>query len=215
MSLFFDTNVLIGYIFKWDPWHSYADNTFKDNRKKYFSDTVEYEMGKKFQELLRKYTCFLNLLIRKLQSLNGFLTKEMLLKIANQINIKNINKLTIIESIWADEGFNFDENKDYIVSILKEIKFDFKQDVFGRKTNFVSILELHIRNRRHSDIERNLKKKIHFPDWKIFLDAYDLFISKEPYLEVVTSDAKPKNLEYIKKITNLPKITDLASKVFK
>ncbi|MCL2115630.1 MAG: hypothetical protein FWH29_05345 [Methanobrevibacter sp.] len=215
MSLFFDTNVLIAYIFKWDPWYSYAKNTFKETSNSYFSDTVDEEVSKKFQELLKKYVCFLDLLIRKLQQFKGFLTKKDLLRIANLINVKKINKLKIIESIWDDEGFNFDENCEFIVSTLKEIKSDFKQDSFSRKTNFVSMLELHIRNREHPNIERELKKKIHFPDWKIFLDAYDLFIYKEPNLEVVTSDAKPENIEYILKITKLPKITDLASRVFK
>ena len=215
MSLFFDTNVLIGFIFKWDPWHSYAKNTFKEQCKKYFSDTVEEEVNKKFHKLLKKYVSFLDMLIRKLQSSNGFLTKEDFLKIAHQINIQKINKLKIAESIWVDEKFNFDEEKDVIIHSLKEIKSIFKHESFSRKGYFFSIIELHIRNHRYPEVERKLKNKIHFPDWKIFLDAYDLFLLREPYLEVITSDAKPKDIDYIKKITNLPKITDLASRVFK
>ncbi len=63
MPLFFDTNVPIGYIFKWDPWHIYAKNAFESNDLKYWSNTVLEETHKKLIELKDDYSNFLHVSI--------------------------------------------------------------------------------------------------------------------------------------------------------
>ncbi|MDR2873897.1 MAG: hypothetical protein LBV42_04050 [Methanobrevibacter sp.] len=44
MSLFLDTNVLVGYIFDLDPWHECALNIFSKDYKKYLSNTIKEEL---------------------------------------------------------------------------------------------------------------------------------------------------------------------------
>ncbi|MDR3223574.1 MAG: hypothetical protein LBT66_07595 [Methanobrevibacter sp.] len=218
MSLFFDTNVLLGFIFKWDPWHSYATKVFKDNCIKYYSDTVSKEYNNKFREMIDKYNSLLSIIISELSSSEGFMSKEDLIKIANKNNIKHIDKKlkkSIIDNIWEIEGYGLDENMNNLIVSIKEIKYDLKHDSFSRKDKCESILIKHIRTLSYNKIQDKLKEKIHFPDWKIFLDAHDLSYRLEPDLEVVTSDAKPEDLEYIKNVTNINKITDLARRIFK
>ncbi|MDR0911044.1 MAG: hypothetical protein LBM96_00400 [Methanobrevibacter sp.] len=59
MSLFFDTNVCIGYIFKWDPWHEKAVGLFNEDIGSYFSQSVLEEIFKVFNTLVNGYIRFL------------------------------------------------------------------------------------------------------------------------------------------------------------
>ena len=59
MNFFFDTNVCIGYIFRWNPWHEKAKSLFNQEKESYWSVTVKEECAKVFQDLVQEYTIFL------------------------------------------------------------------------------------------------------------------------------------------------------------
>jgi len=63
------------------------------------------------------------------------------------------------------------------------------------------------------NIQKSLRKEIHYPDYEIFLDAHDLcFIHKN--LEFITSDYAEKKIDYVKSQTNITRITDLRKFIF-
>ena len=70
MPLFFDTNMPIGYIFKWDPWHAYVLNVVEEKDSKYWSVTVEKESYRKFKHFRKNYIDLLYLLWHELNSPN-------------------------------------------------------------------------------------------------------------------------------------------------
>jgi hypothetical protein len=215
MSIFYDTNVLIGYVFKWDPWHVYSLNSFKDKRKKYWSKTVQEEFNSKIEKMIENDKKFLSLIELKLNNYDELLTKDKLLKIAFKIKIKHRNKESIINGIWEFANLNYEVESEELSYKIENIISEFRYDINSKKNSCKQYLTIHIRNEKYTELKNKLELKIHFPDSEIFLDAHDLCILKEPDLEVITSDAKPENIDYIKKILKINKITDLATHVFK
>lgn len=210
MPLFFDTNVPVGYIFKWDPWHSYADKAFANGDSKYWSQTVVNETHKKFKEKKQDYSYFLSDVYRLLEKKKGFFKKDDLISFAlkSRSSLKNDKKIIIIEKIWESEGFNYDENIDLILKSLNQIIMDFNSDVYLRKNQFQSNMILHHRQKNYPKLKDKLKKKIHHPDYDIVLDAHDL-CSIHSNLEFITSDYREENIEFIKSETDISTITDL------
>lgn len=215
MPLFFDTNVPIGYIFKWDPWHRYANNVFKNKDSKYWSKTVEDETNFKLNEKKEEYLDLLYDLCHQLKNLEGFLKRDDIISLANssKSNLKLEKRISVIESIWETEGFNYEENSDNILFSLNRTIMDFNHDIYYRKKKFSSNVQLHSRIKKYSKIKKELKEKIHYPDYEIFLDAHDL-CSIHKDLEFVTSDYNTENIEYVKSKTSICKITDLRTFVF-
>lgn len=216
MPLFFDTNVPVGYIFKWDPWHTFANNAFKTKDSKYWSETVENETNYKLNKLKRKYSELLLCICHKLKHSEGFFKKDDIIKWVNSFKINNLKhkkRVLVIESIWATEGFGYEESCDKILNSFSRIKMDFDSDVYSRKKKFSSNVHLHKRMKRYSKIKKELEEKIHQPDLDIFLDAHDLcFIHND--LEFITSDYNPENIAYVKSKTRIHEIIDLESFVF-
>ncbi|MDR3062784.1 MAG: hypothetical protein LBU40_01420 [Methanobrevibacter sp.] len=126
MKFFFDTNVCIGYIFKWDPWHIKANSIFNKNKELYWSETVEKECREVFNRLKNEYISFLDNLKNKLLAHNKYILYEKdLLKIGKTIPVgknKNkkdiINKFKIISSIWEEKGW-YEEQKNHLIKFLK------------------------------------------------------------------------------------------------
>lgn len=215
MPLFFDTNVPVGYIFKWDPWHTFATNAFNNGDLKYWSETVENETNDKLNDHTRDYLNFLNAIRYKLKISDGFFKKDDLIPLVNssEIDLDSRKRRIVIESIWATEGFNYEEHSQKILDSLNNITMDFNKDVYSRKNDFSSKVQLHKRTKQYSKIKRELKEKIHYPDFEIFLDAHDLCLIHSD-LEFITSDYKTENIEYVKSKTLIRTIKDLREYVF-
>lgn len=216
MPLFFDTNVPVGYIFKWDPLHTYANKAFEIEDLKYWSKTVVNETDHKLKDISGKYIELLNSIYHELKNSEGFFNKKYLLTKAKSFKIKDLNlekRMIIIESIWATEGFGYEEDSIKLSNSFYRIKMDLAHDLYSRKKNFSSNVQLHNRMKTYPKLERVLRKKIHPPDFDIFLDAHDL-CSIHSDLEFITSDYNPENIEYVKSKTNIHKITDLKGLVF-
>lgn len=216
MPLFFDTNVPIGYIFKWDPWHIYAKNAFESNDLKYWSNTVLEETHKKLIELKDDYSNFLHDIHHIIRNQEGFFNKDDIMSLADssEVDLESKKKHLIIESIWDKEGFAYEENSRTISNSLDGIIMDFNSDIYHRKNKFSVNTLLHKRIKDYPKIKEELKKEIHYPDYEIFLDAHDLcFIHSN--LEFVTSDYNERKIEYVKSQTSIPTITDLRKFVFK
>jgi len=89
MSFFFDTNVCIGFIFKWDPWYEKAKEILMKKKSSYFSDTVKEECGKKFNILNKEYIKFLDNLEDKVtKSPKDIFMKNDLIYISSKIPVK-------------------------------------------------------------------------------------------------------------------------------
>jgi hypothetical protein len=123
MSIFYDTNAVIGYVFKWYQWHANFLHSFKDERKKYWSKRVKDEFYSKIDEMTDVYIKLLYLITLKLDDCNGFLTKKKLLQITNKTGIKHKSKESIIMEIWDSENLNFEigceELSKKIANIMK------------------------------------------------------------------------------------------------
>ena len=113
MTFFFDTNVCIGYIFRWNPWHEKAQDLFSQEKEIFWSDTVKEECKKVFLELVQEYTIFLiNIKDKVVESYKGSFFKNDLQKMVKNIPVtKNrqnqeiIDKNNVISSIFEDEGW--------------------------------------------------------------------------------------------------------------
>lgn len=221
MPLFFDTNVPIGYIFKWDPWHTYAKNAFKKNAfkskdSKYWSKTVLNETNKKLIEHKHDYSNFLYDIHHQLKNQEGFFKKDDIISLADssKVDLEFKKRRLVVESIWDKEGFGYEENSSTISNSLYGIMMDFNSDIYRRKNKFSANTHLHNRTKDYPKVKNELKKEIHYPDYEIFLDAHDLcFIHSN--LEFVTSDYNQRKIEYVKSQTIIPTITDLKKFVFK
>lgn len=215
MPLFFDTNVPIGYIFKWDPWHTYANNAFKNPDPKFWSSNVLNETNNKLDEHKQNYINFLYDVYHKIKNSEGFFRKDDILSLANssEVDLESKKKQSVIESIWDTEGLAYEENSSDITNIFNKIIMDFNSDVYIRKNKFNLNVQLHVRTKEYPKIKQALRKEIHYPDYEIFLDAHDLcFIQKN--LEFITSDYTEKKIEYVKSQTNITRITDLRKFIF-
>lgn len=215
MPLFFDTNVPIGYIFKWDPWHNYANNAFKNPDLKFWSINVLNETNDKLDEHKQDYINFLNDVYYKIKYSEGFFRKDEILSLANssEVDLKSKKRQSVIESIWDTEGFAYEENSSNIANTLNKIIMDFNSDVYNRKKNFNLNVQLHERTKEYPKVKQALKKEIHYPDYEIFLDAHDLCF-KQKNLEFITSDYAEKKIQYVKSQTNITTITDLRKFIF-
>ena len=197
MTFFFDTNVCIGFIFKWNPWHDQAIILFNKECDSYWSETVKEECIIVFQKLVREYIVFLNNIKNKiLTAQKDFFLVTDLFNIVKQINVtlnhegkEIIDKIKVISTIFEDEGW-YDISKEDILDYLNELSLNFSIYSFERFKKCDEKLKLHPKTSNHHEIKKILKSNnIHKPDWQICLDAHDL-ASNVSDLKFVTSDFK-------------------------
>jgi len=210
MPIFFDTNVPVGYIFKWDPWHPYAESAFAIEDLKYWSETVKNETRRKIKEFKNSYSNLLLFLWSELKNTEGKFSKKDIIQLANSSEIDlDTRKIRItIEEIWKNEKFKPMENSKKIADTFDRIALDLNRDVDFRKKEFRSNMQFHTRTGKYPTIQKILEKKIHYPDVDIFLDAHDLCF-KHKNLEVITSDYNPENIKHVKSYTLIRTITNL------
>lgn len=208
MPLFFDTNMPIGYIFKWDPWHAYVLNVVEENDSKYWSVTVEKESYKKFKHFRKNYVDLLYLLWHELKRKEGFSSKKNLFKISESYKkLDDKKKRIVFKSIWENEGFSYEESNSKLASTFDSLITNFNIDSETRKKDFRKLVQLHKRTKNYTEIKSQLEKRLHPPDDDIILDAHDLCF-KIPDLEIVTADGK-LDVDCIKSQTNIKTITFL------
>jgi hypothetical protein len=184
-------------------------------KKKHWSKTVKEECEHKIEEMMGKYINLLNKIKLEVNNRNDLLTEDKMVKIAIKSEIKIVNKESIVNEIWESENLNYEISSEELSYKIINIIKDYQNKTYSRENNCDNCLIMHNRYKEYIELKRELEKQIHYPDVEIFLDAYDLAILKEPDLEIITSDANPKDINYIKKILKINKITDLAFKVFK
>jgi len=195
MSFFFDTNVCIGFIFRWNPWHDKAKEIFQEKVPSYWSDTVKNESIYVFNKLNREYDNFLYKLKNGIINYKkDLIKKEDLNKISSKISVgKNqagkdiIDKNRIVSSIWEDKRW-YEVGKNNLIEYLAELIINLSIHSFRGFKKCENILNLHPSSSSHFSVKNIfLKQGIHFPDWQICLDAHDLACSIQEVV-FVTSD---------------------------
>ncbi|MCL2157705.1 MAG: hypothetical protein FWH54_06760 [Methanobrevibacter sp.] len=182
MTFFFDTNVCIGYIFRWEPWHEKAKNLFNKNELSYWSDTVKDECANILQKLVQEYIIFLNNTKDKItdSKKNSFLMNDFL-NIVKDIPIRLnydgkeiIDKFKVIYDIFEDEMW-YDVSQHDLVIYLDKLSLNFRIRSFLKFRKCEEKLMLHPKTSNHDDTKKLfINNKIHYPDWQICLDAHDL-----------------------------------------
>ncbi|MDR0911807.1 MAG: hypothetical protein LBM96_04300 [Methanobrevibacter sp.] len=216
-SLFFDTNVCIGYIFKWDPWHEKATELISNHIESYFSQTVLDEIFKVFNKLIKEYIKFLEqlnqeILINKKETFYESdliqLSHKLQIKIENSKN-KSIDRERIVMSLWNDKG-GYDISKNQLLTYIEDLIFNFKKFSFTRLEKCINQFILHPKTDNYDNLKQIfIKNDIHFPDWQICLDANDLSYQLNN-LTFVTADYNLiKSLESIMDKTNITDILKL------
>jgi predicted nucleic acid-binding protein len=182
MTFFFDTNVCIGYIFKWNPWHETAEEIFEKETGSHWSQTVKDESKNVFNILIKEYNKFLdNVYHSILESDKDIFNEEDILEIASEINVKKnlkkrdiIDKERVIKSIWEENGW-YDMGKHDLATYLHNLSLNLNIISFASFSNCNNNLKLHPKASKNKDMKTILiNEGIHFPDWQICLDANNI-----------------------------------------
>ncbi|MDR1721683.1 MAG: hypothetical protein LBR24_01380 [Methanobrevibacter sp.] len=216
MVFFFDTNVCIGYIFKWDPWHSKSNELFSKDENSYWSQTVKEEVFNLFNKLVEVYLNFLDNLKKEIINHNIDVFKiNDLLKLANKVTIQKnrqkdmINKNIIVNSIWDENGW-YEVTKDDLVHYLDKILIDYIKIHFEKFNKCGNALVLTSKTDNYEDLKNIfINDNLHYPDWQICLDAHDLACKIENLVFVTADYDLIKCLEPILSKTNITSILKL------
>ncbi|MDR2545051.1 MAG: hypothetical protein LBD03_05840 [Methanobrevibacter sp.] len=216
MAFFFDTNVCLGYIFKWDPWYTKSKELFKKDEDNYWSETVKKEVYDVFNNLLYEYVIFLDNLKHEIINHNiNLFKKNDLIKLSNNVSVQKthgkdmINKNIIINSIWDENGW-FEVTKDDLSKYLNKLFINFNKIHFEGYDKCNECLILTPKNDNYEDLKNIfLINNIHFPDWQICLDAHDLASKIEDLVFVTADYSLIKSLEPLLNETNIMNILKL------
>lgn len=200
MSYFFDTNVCIGYVFSWDPWHDSSSTVFLEGKNLYWSDRVKKESKNKYRTFIRKYRTFIHKFISTIKNktreeLNkGECISEIEIVCPNDDYIQHLKNW--VKNIWSNYNLNdYNEPKNKIINILNQVRLSFGDISNTRKSKFERFVMEKNRDVEYPEIKQALHLKaiqndysIHIPDDLILLDAHHLCVNEIPDLEFVTSD---------------------------
>lgn len=211
LILFFDSNVIIGYVFKGDIWHAHANNILNCPNKKYYSDNVLKETKYKIKKISRRIfdgLLFLSSELLKDKSIEDNLTLDDVLRFVKR------KRLKILENyirIFFSEKYSFEVNKD---ELSKELKVEANKFMYEYAKNFKFVqinLKKHDRKHLYSNLKQKLlkiDKDFHIEDVIIILDAHDL-CNINNQLILITADSKEIRNELICKNTKINDVKDL------
>ena len=217
-NVFFDTNIIIGYSLKLDPWHYFSKRLLNKFNNIYWSKTVEEEAKYKINNLLEHYERFfidiVNNLNQEIIYKNEFLA---LVKEIKYIANKKVpfNQLKLAEILWEDGGWYEYVSSNILSSFIYDKIEELYSDVAKSFNKIQFLLKLHIRYKQYLILLDNLKNlsisginhSIHSPDDYILLDAHDLALKINEDIIFISSDIKL--LDFKEKIVEITKITSM------
>ena len=217
LNLFFDTNVIVGYLIGIDPWHYFSLRVFNIDKSKYWSYYVKDESRNVLKRLLLEYNGFFSQI--KDSILVDFISKKEFFRNLSEINYVDGQEVSfdqerIADLIWSEGGWYKQARTCELFNLLDSILEDMNETVFPNFENCNVLLKFHQRKNDYktllSDLD-SLKEcfngklnTVHNPDDKIILDAHDLALSKNFDLYFITADKKLLRFsEDILNLTNL------------
>ncbi|KZX12278.1 hypothetical protein [Methanobrevibacter curvatus] len=196
MGLFLDTNVLISFIFDLHPWNGYAENLFKTEKKKHWSNTVKNESIKVIDSLKNKYIYIFEEIINKLSLIDRITEKKFITTVINISGneFSKKDKKVIANIIWERGGWYRDILTYEIIDLIKTLLYNLNIDLANRYNKCVNILNkpyFRAKNEKYLSVFNNLEKikNIHTPDDIIIVDAHHLAI-KQMINKFITGDLK-------------------------
>jgi hypothetical protein len=210
MCYFFDTCIIVGYTFRWDPHHDDSTGAVLQNKTSYISKTVLKESYTKHVEYVKKYSSFLNRLINKLDRTSFQFSKSELLDSFHDDD-KDFDKYKKeINELWKDHNFQ-DKSNSTIVKILSGIKKLIVSSALKRRHSLkIKCIEMDERTEKYPyECELLKESGVHYPDNEIVIDAHHLSLNIDSNLDFISTDWDL--LQKAKGITNIHDFVHLKS----
>lgn len=196
MSFFFDTNVVLGYCFRCDPFHNDSINAFLLGGDFYWSNKVKNEFKKVHHEIKHLLSTFLTDLYDFVLLNNNIIKKNAVIKYIKDRygNIDHFEKFINTANIfWNKNNFKNKMNKRVVLDALQSLIFQFEYISDSYKNNIEDKLILSSLNIfDFPDYEElfSLLKDIrsHYEDINIILDAHYLSKNIKDKLYFITFD---------------------------
>lgn len=205
MNYFLDTNVELGFVFCTDPWNEESVAVFNKEDMLYYSNSVDDEFYKLYNQFLNQQKFFFRELKRILalekstKQINCDTLKLKSWQLQLHHDFEQNKKDKCIEVFWKfckriskSEG-SLDEIhfkiRDIIHNISRFLQV-FERVIFNRKLEFENkVIYYDERTHDYKDIfDKLVSVGVHNPDTFIILDAHDLALEDGIVLEFVTAD---------------------------
>ena len=213
-NIFFDTNVIIGYIFRFDSLYPQASELISQEGMWYYSYHVNKEITQVFNEKINDYN---KLLVKICKELNrhadfDFISKSDLQDaIANKGEIGKINKkniYTAIKQIW--DYYNFGENvecgflKLKMSKLIKNMNMSIYNDLknFKKNLNYIPAHQYKEWSILNEINNKSLLDKFHGEDKDILFDVHE-YCKKYPESDMIFVTADKDFIEVIYELLHL------------
>lgn len=213
-NLFFDTNVIIGYIFRFDSLYPQASKLISQGGTWYYSYHVNREIKQVFNEKINDYNKLLVKISRILNRHNDFdfISKSDLQdKIANKGDIGKINKkniFTAINQIW--DYYDFGENvecgflKLKLTNLIRNMNILIYNDLknFKKNLNYIPAHQYKESSILKEINNKSLQDKFHGEDKDILFDVHE-YCKKYPDSDIYFVSADKDFIDVICELLHL------------
>lgn len=213
MSIFLDTNAVIGYCFPADRWHPQCDRCVDKQSSVYTSDKVLAEWYHKKDIIEQRHTSAIlehaATIIKKMPATIEISERNKLCAIA-PITIKPLMRL------FYERKINFPISKDILYDMIQQLVMELESKQIQRFSSLKSKCIVHNRTKSYPIEDDALKLLIHDSDRAILIDAHDLVLSALlGGLDFLTADdAISTNAKTITSVLKIGLIVDLRYQLF-
>ncbi len=213
MSIFLDTNAVIGYCFPADRWHPQCDRYIDKQPSVYTSKKVlaEWYQKKSFIEQVHTASILEH-------------AATILKKMPSTIEITERNKLCAIAPsqikplmrLFYERKINFPISKNILYDMIQQFILELEGKQIHRFSSLKSKCTVHNRTASYPKEDSALKPVIHESDREILIDAHDLVLSASlEKLDFLTADDMiSSNEKTIKAVLKITLIIDLRYQLF-
>ena len=216
---FLDTNVIISYLFKYDPEHKLTKPIFK--QKAYFSENVLIEVNYIFKEkkklLITIFESIISILEQKSEKVIDFsefqkiILNEKFLFIYKNIQMTEKNLKLLLKSFWNEENIINELISNLIIKLREYITY-IQHNLFIEKENIINSLfkipkcieSYPIFEKKFLELDSD-----NHADLKIIKDIYNFHLQEKLCFDFITFD---KNLYDNLNILNYSFINKIISK---